>query len=199
MSETKELQSEWVAPDGKQVLKIYHDLSGDCGNPRENDNLGIIHCEDTKRYTLGDKHVHAREEIEKVAVVCLPVYVYDHGGLTVSTKPFNIAWDSGMAGVIYTTKEQLDMMGLRRMSKAKLRKQLKSELGEYDDWLTGEVYGYELYDVARCDLGHAHLTQAEQCWGFVGSKAPDWIRDEQGAQAWQAWKADGGEHATISN
>ena len=38
-------------------------------------------------------------------VVYLPLYVYDHGGVTMNTTGFSCAWDSGQVGWIYATKE----------------------------------------------------------------------------------------------
>jgi hypothetical protein len=46
-------------------------------------------------------------EILERTVVVLPLYLYDHSGLTISTSPFSCRWDSGQVGYIHTTFEQV--------------------------------------------------------------------------------------------
>ncbi len=38
--------------------------------------------------------------------VILPLYLYDHGGITMSTGPFSCRWDSGQVGWIYAEKKK---------------------------------------------------------------------------------------------
>lgn len=57
-------------------------------DPREWDNLGVMYCQHS-RYTLGDKDAadprgddgKLRDDI----AVALPLYLYDHSGITMST------------------------------------------------------------------------------------------------------------------
>ena len=39
--------------------------------------------------------------------VILPLYLYDHSGITISTTPFGDPWDSGRVGFIYMTREEM--------------------------------------------------------------------------------------------
>ena len=69
-------------------------------NPRDNDNLGVMVCFH-KRYRLGDSHDYSvnefnswdelRSRLEKdyPGGVILNLYLYDHGGITISTEPFS--------------------------------------------------------------------------------------------------------------
>ena len=45
-------------------------------------------------------------EFEKY-YISLPLYLYDHSGITMSTSSFSCSWDSGQAGFIYISKEKL--------------------------------------------------------------------------------------------
>ena len=72
-----------------------------------------------KRYSLGDKHSIDNSQFEdwdeveeylikeEKAIVILPLYLYDHSGITISTAPFSCNWDSGQIGFIYTTEKRI--------------------------------------------------------------------------------------------
>ena len=96
--------------------------------------------------------------------ICLPVYMYDHGGITINTSGFSCSWDSGQIGFIYVPKEKIRKeYGVKRIS-PKLRKNvqeiLKSEIKSVDDYLTGNVYGFRILDAQENDI--------DSCWGFYG-------------------------------
>ena len=95
-------------------------------------------------------------------VVMLPLYLYDHGGITMSTTPFGCRWDSGQVGWIYVTREvALKEFGGKIFSKqlkAKVLNLLEGEVKTYDQYLTGDVYGYTV-EGEHCD---------DSCWGFFG-------------------------------
>lgn len=100
-------------------------------------------------------------------VMILPLFLYDHSGITISTGRFSCPWDSGQVGYIYITRERM----LKEWSAKKLTKKLKakayeimeSEVHEYDHFLTGNVYGYQV-EGELCD---------DSCWGFYGSSYDD--------------------------
>lgn len=130
-------------------------------NPRtEYDWMGKMVCWH-RRYTLGDEQPNespqdyitrvfgSEKEFEKKAI-SLPLYLYDHSGLTISTTPFSCPWDSGQVGFIYIPKEVvLEELSVKRISKA-MRQQvedlLRAEVREYNYYLSGEVYGVEIVD-----------------------------------------------------
>ena len=120
------------------VVKIEFD--SDPPNPRAWDSLGVMHCEH-RRYRLGDgKSVRPTEDME--VVVELPIYLYDHSGLAISSQPFSCPWDSGRLGIIYVTKERF----LREYStdtpehRAQALACLQQELDTYNEFLSGQVY-----------------------------------------------------------
>ena len=101
---------------GNKIAKIYIDEYAD--SPREWDNLGKMICFH-KRYNLGDKHTESSKDFdsfeelrdylikEKNAIVILPLFLFDHSGITISTSAFNNRWDFGQVGFIYATKEDV--------------------------------------------------------------------------------------------
>jgi hypothetical protein len=127
-------------------------------SPRDWDNLGLMVCWH-RRYNLGDEQPRqdpadwaAWLKKEHPNAVILPLYLYDHSGITISTTPFSCSWDSGQIGYIYTTLERAQEMGFnqwKRLTK-KRRDQLAAyligEVKTYDQYIRGEVYRYAIED-----------------------------------------------------
>ncbi len=153
-------------------------------NPREDcDNLGTMVCFH-RRYTLGDKHQIRHEDYagwdqmreqaiegDLKAVVVLPLYLYDHGGITMRTGSFGDRWDSGCVGFIYTTEADiLKWYGKKKMTPALLKKAeacLEAEVKVYDQFLTGDIYGYTILDEEGEDPDYATYG-SNSCWGYFG-------------------------------
>ena len=130
-------------------------------NPRtEFDNCCKMVCFH-KNYKLGDEKDYNRsdynswDELKKDivkqenVVIIIPLYLYDHSGITISTTPFSCRWDSWQVGFVYMTRESIkNDFGIKRLTlKAltKIQEIIKSEVKVYDDYLTGNVYGYQIY------------------------------------------------------
>jgi hypothetical protein len=104
--------------------------------------------------------------IEKHAVI-LPLYLYDHSGIKMSTSEFSCPWDSGQVGFIYCTLDDARREGYTGNDKTvrdEVTSRLIGEVEEYDYYLTGEVYGYmvepnDANKAIECD---------DSCWGFFG-------------------------------
>lgn len=102
-------------------------------------------------------------QIEK-AYVALPVYLLDHSGLAMSTTDFNDRWDSGQVGIIFVSndkiKEEYEVDLIEPVLRLQVEERLKEEVAEYDAYLRGECYCFELYEDG--DLVHS-------CGGFTGA------------------------------
>jgi hypothetical protein len=169
MEQTKDI----IKGDKKFRIKIVQDT--DPSSPREDDNLGTMICFHS-RYNLGDKHNYQSisELKNKDNVISLPLYLYDHSGITMKTSPFSCSWDSGQVGVIFVSKKRVrEEFGVKRISKKlqeKIISYLTNEVETYDQYLTGDVYGYEIYEVVTCSEGHEHENELDSRWGFYGSE-----------------------------
>ncbi|MBW1953643.1 MAG: hypothetical protein JRI66_11270 [Deltaproteobacteria bacterium] len=164
------------------VAEIHYDP--DPESPRTWDNLGTLAL--SSRFAgIADEVIDrdGLERIEREAAVCLRVWFYDHGGVGFSTDrsryPFNCPWDSGLAGVIYVDRDRiLREYGGKRLTH-KLRQQaakvLQGEVEILDEWATGQVYGYKIYRLETCNLGHQHRELIDSCWGFYGL---DYVKQE---------------------
>jgi hypothetical protein len=106
-------------------------------------------------------------------IVSLPLYLYDHSGITISTSrsyPFNNRWDAGQVGFVFMTRAQILAQfapsGAERLTarlRARAEALMRAEVAIYDQYLTGDVFGYVVED----DIGE-HL---DSCWGFFGREA----------------------------
>ena len=116
-------------------------------SPREDSVFGHMVCWNS-RYALGDKHCYRTpaefnaDPERKNDVVILPLYLYDHSGITISTGPFSCPWDSGQVGYIYINKKNvLNELGGQRITsklRAKARTILEAEVEAYDRYLRGD-------------------------------------------------------------
>jgi hypothetical protein len=108
---------------------------------------------------------------ENVGVI-LPLYLFEHGGITIRTSRFDCQWDSGQVGFIFVSKEMIRKeYGTLRITKEiidRVTKVLQGEVGIYDQYLTGDVYGYKISKITTCSEGHEHLEILDSCWGFYG-------------------------------
>lgn len=146
-----------------------------------------------RRRTLGDPHppgwrsIHEHDGWEAVAsalreqyepLAMLPIYGYEHGGMTIRTEPFGDPWDSGQLGYILA----LPGDAWAPMTAEAIEASLRAQVGEVDAWLQGDVYGYRIVDRETGD-------EVESCWGFYGctggTSGADFARQEgeESAQA----------------
>lgn len=141
------------------VIEIHHDQYAT--SPREDCNLGTMIC-NHRRYNLGDIKGNG-DDVPSGAIV-LPLYLYDHSGITMNTTGFSCGWDSGQVGVIYCSREDaLKELGAKRLTKKgrqKIVERLQSEVEVYDLFITGQCYGYVIKDEEGNEL--------ESCWGYLG-------------------------------
>lgn len=109
-------------------------------------------------------------------IVALPLYLYDHSGITMSTTSFNDRWDSGQIGWIYTDKKTiLSQCGKFQNDKGNLIKiternwkegayqNLKEEVKIYDMYLQGQAYGIVIEEY---DSDLKEFDEIDSCWGF---------------------------------
>jgi len=166
---------------GNYKIEIIQDC--DPESPRTWDNLGTMVCFHG-RYNLGDKHSYSSrdydswDEMEKAIIknedvaVILPLYLYDHSGITISTTSFDCRWDSGQIGFIFISKkkvrEEYSINRITKEWKEKVTKYLEGEVEAYDQYLRGDIYGYKVSKISVCDLGCEHEEEIDSCWGFYG-------------------------------
>jgi len=121
-----------------------------------------------------------KEEGEEVLAI-LPIWLYDHSGMTIRSQksgrpgyPFTCQWDSGQVGWAYVTREKAEKMGCtpgatyidhetkeeKTYDRDYYEEQIIGEVETLDQVMTGQVYGFVVYD--------RHNEDVDSCWGFIG-------------------------------
>jgi hypothetical protein len=172
-------------------------------NPRiDYDNAGTMLCWHG-RYTLGDQNHASKgenvsdtvaaligmdedklrekfnnysEALDSAPLLSLPLYLYDHSGITMATTPFSCRWDSGQVGFTYITYEKLheELMCTRPLVNWKpdagqIEKGLdllRGEVKAYDDYLRGECYVFTIETKAK---GDDEWSEDSSVGGFLGN------------------------------
>jgi hypothetical protein len=171
-------------------------------SPREDDNFGTIAYKH-RDYKLGEEVINdicdwlaeklgladmeykqnnaTRLEYEKKFMdpnisgfVALPVFLYDHSGITISTGSFNDRFDSGQLGYIYVSKEKVieEYGDFSQESQDKAIALMESEIKTFDQYVIGDVYSFKEEEIIKCEhCGHIEFEQKDSCGGFYGT---DW-------------------------
>lgn len=106
--------------------------------------------------------------------VCVKfLYLYDHGGITISLNDFRDPWDSGIVGIIYIDKETT----LANFPNADednwyviAEQHIQDEVTEYAQWLSGDIWGYLLEKVSKCPCcNQEERDTVDSMGGFYGN------------------------------
>jgi len=134
-----------------------------------------------------DKHVRSLVDavLDRYYVI-LPVYLFDHSGITISTSPFQCPWDSGQVGYIYASLDDAkqnwligssgdwdttykDHNGEQVTIREGTRRHLQVEIETYDQYIRGDVYGFVVEECEPCECcGHLEWEHVDSCSGFYG-------------------------------
>jgi hypothetical protein len=180
---------------GAYTIKVEQD--SDIESPREWDNLGTMTYWH-RNYTLGDVdgskihgefssqsnfwielagiedngqeiNIEKAMELAHKRHVILPLYLYDHSGITMSTTPFSCRWDSGQVGFIHISLEKIRKeFGCKRVSKQmreRMEGYLQGEVETYDAFITGNVHWFS---ITREDADGEEI-DIDSCGGYYGN------------------------------
>jgi len=128
-------------------------------NPRQiGYNLGKMFCF-PRKHNLGDSHdlnirdyrswqdMEVKLTKEYDAAVIIPLYLYDHSGITIATHTLGCQWDSSQVGYILATKsdvcKRFDSKYCTERVKSLTRTFLEIEVDEYDYYLNNEDDEYD--------------------------------------------------------
>ena len=143
-------------------------------DPRNDwDNATTMVCQH-RRYNLGDMHhgmditgcsswEEVKQEIldKNEVIAILPLYLYDHSGITMNTTGFSCGFDSGQVGFIFIDEAKAEMIGWTKeyiatltngdgpKYKGKTREEILtdfmlSDVETYDNYITGQVYRFTI-------------------------------------------------------
>lgn len=107
------------------------------------DNPVKFHCFH-RRYRLGNSHL-SLEEAQALTLdpdyLTLPLYMYEHSGITISTAPFSCGWDSGQLGIVSV---HIPTARAYFGQDADLTKILEEDTEGYASYLEGCVYRFTI-------------------------------------------------------
>ena len=98
------------------------------------------------------------DEFVSTNFVILPIYMYEHSGIALSTNPFNCRWDSGSLGVILTKITPQSCLD-------SVKKDLKNQVGSYSSYVNGDVFEWSILDSDGnfVDSRGGYLDDADYC------------------------------------
>lgn len=125
-------------------------------SPREWDNICIIHVAH-RNYTFGDinyndreTYLEAKREAKRNGDLILPLYMYDHSGITIALTPFSCCWDSGQVGFVQVPrKKMMEEFGKKiftKQLKEKGRDHAEAEVKNLDTYIRNDIVGYSIDD-----------------------------------------------------
>lgn len=152
-------------------------------------NFRVIE-ENEKKEWLVDAVIDALLQADKwrllerhAGIVYLPLFLYDHSGITMNVDGFNDPWDSGQVGYIYTDKKTIMqnvggyyvgnnvdgrfVKTTERNWKKVAYHDMESEVSIYDQYLTGQVYGIITEEF---DTDTGTWEEQDSCWGYFSDK-----------------------------
>ena len=122
-------------------------------------------------FTPEEIHQKGMDNLDKVSfqtiqdalqdyVVIEPLFYHDHSGIQLNIGGRVDRWDSGICGLIYSGKQELEKFGMQYDEsnwKEIIYDNLHSELDTFNKCLRGECYGFVHYK---------GLDVVDSCWGF---------------------------------
>lgn len=150
----------------------------DAENPREWAHWSCMYCWDHRNKLGDDNPFRNPEEFydwlkeQRVKPVVLPLYLYDHSGITMRTSSFADPWDSGQVGYIVMTREDATSCGLKRTWRKQATAILESEVSVYDRWLRGDFFGFEAEELVGDEW-----EQVDSCWGMFADTHKELVDD----------------------
>lgn len=131
-----------------------------------NDQYNVL---EPTEYELTDNEIDRVIKWVEKNIIMLPIYVYEHSGIALSTGGFSCPWDSGQAGFIYTDKKRArEWLGVKSITKQvekKIIEMLSRQVAYMNDLAQGNVYGF-VWDFGGCG-------------GYVGDSFDDMYREAQ--------------------
>ena len=153
---------------GNKFLDI--EIDDDSLSPREWTNMGIMACAGIGDHGIGDEE-YDKDNMNN-AVIQLPLWLYDHSGLFLTTDRDDIGmdqqgWDTSLIGCIYATKDSIkEIFGNDKPTTEELKEVLRSEVKTLTQYLNGYVYKFHTYKIKTCSMSHKHEVEDDVYGGF---------------------------------
>lgn len=133
--------------------------------------------EDTIVYSVLDSlTISECQTLLKPYAEWLSLWLYDHSGITIScgsSNPYSCPWDSGQVGYIVALKDKVVSAFMLDPNnddcwREKAAIVMRGEVKEYDQFISGEVYGYKVFEFIDDGTEDGDWDEVESCYGFYG-------------------------------
>ena len=127
---------------------------------------GLAQCIFNKgKYEDGSINDEAKDYLKKYHI--FPLSAYIHSGVRLYLEDYKVCqWDSCQVGLVFVAKEEWK-------TRKSAEKTAESYLKTWNDYLSGQVYGFRVLDKDEEEIG--------SCWGFYGDEGiKDAIKEAQG-------------------
>lgn len=161
------LLAKLQAGESKYFLQYMEDEGIERGDPE--DVLSEFHA------AVEDGEVRFAMDVLKDLYAWLPMYLYEHSGLTVScgerAYPYDDRWDSSEIGWIVLSKAKaLSELGAGENDwREKAEACMRAEVKAYDDYHTGNVWMYALFEsgepIGKNEYDPENGRSDENAWG----------------------------------
>jgi hypothetical protein len=121
---------------------------------------------------VGDALRHEVQRLMEKYYVTVPVFMYEHSGVSLSTAPFSCIWDSGQIGFIFADKLDRMLENTATEWTDDLQKKtiglLESEINILDQYVSGQVYGFICEETEEEEPDERDWDYSAECYGFYG-------------------------------
>jgi hypothetical protein len=161
---------------GKYLIKVVQDEQPDSPDEWGNEDAFIVY--DHRQFSVTRKGFDPREIFEHIERTkkyfydgyhVFPLYAYIHSGVALSVGDHNFPdarWDVSMTGWVLVQKTK--GWTWRRAKALEVAKAITEEWNQY---LSGDVYGYKVYDMGDAEADEEDEdegTMVDSCWGYYG-------------------------------
>ena len=169
---------------GDYVVEVVYDMYPE--NPR-NDGSGhekLSSIYGWHRQFQGDQHNYrsftewkesqAVGQCDEANYLEMPLFAYIHGGVTISLGEFSDSWDSGMVGVVFTTRGQVREWGWDPddpETAPQVLEVFRAEVKELDHYLQSDHFIVWVYD--RCQHCGGKEGTGEPYHGYDSDHSPE--------------------------
>lgn len=160
--------------DDSYSYHIYHDPEyAEMMHPADAKSFQIWATKGTQKYIHVDRVIDPADEEEVNAMLAeatayVPLYLYAHSGVSVSTIPFGDPWDSGQCGFAVMTNPDEYGISVDAMSHD-WNATLNGLVKYYDNVLRGNIISWSVTKTKKCDhCGESKSEVVDGVSGYVG-------------------------------
>ena len=165
-----------------KLLEIYSDDSAESPDEWGDDNLFLVGYH--RDFTVKRDTVITKDEAIEIGqggknhltkkYHCFGLEAYIHGGVVLSFRDEgnfpDRRWDVSYLGLVLVAKEEWK-------TREKAKKAAAGLIEDWNNYLSGNIYGFILYETSICDHGEEHKKELDSCWGFYGDPEESGILD----------------------